>query len=205
MRYTFTDGLKVDVPCQAIYACSTNRMRYESHAVLTYFRRNGIMYRRVAGSRRPLLMLAVTGIEFSRDMTVLLGARIRPRTLTFPTCVRVLGDRAFSGVKALKSAVLNNRLEVLGDGAFSGSGITDIELPDALTKVGRNAFRGCGHLRVVYVNDCNCANIENRVDPGVMILPAMHISVGDRLLWDMRMLKNVTLPDLLENIEDYWF
>lgn len=39
----------------------------------------------------------------------------------------------------------------------------------------------------------------------IQIFPAKRITVGDRALWDMRVLKEVVIPDGVERIGCYWF
>lgn len=55
-----------------------------------------------------------SGVEFSRDMKKVFGGPDDVRTVIFPEMVRTIRQGSFRGVKSLKSAVLNEGLEVLG-------------------------------------------------------------------------------------------
>ena len=48
-------------------------------------------------------------------------------------------------------------------------------------------------------------NLKNIVNSSVTILPSKQILVGDRLLWDLRALKEVVIPEGVERIAGYWF
>lgn len=64
-----------------------------------------------------------------------------------PAEVKVIGERAFSYHRELKSVRLNNGLEEIGDYAFeSCMGLEAIVLPDTVTSLGEGAFLSCRSL-----------------------------------------------------------
>lgn len=60
-------------------------------------------------------------------------------------------DYALTGLVNLKSIVLPTSLQKIGRGAFSGSGITSIEIPQGVTIVGDYAFMRCNELTSIQI------------------------------------------------------
>ena len=82
------------------------------------------------------------------------------REFVAPTSLRVLCAGAFCGGRVLGLAVLNEGLEILGQGTvsedddsfqgvFESSGLEEVALPSTLRQIGPCAFRGCDNLRSV--------------------------------------------------------
>ncbi len=82
------------------------------------------------------------------------------RAVTLPTTMTEIGDRAFYGCKSLFAAtentetdgeeyeaykqVFHDYLQIIGDEAFHNcSSLTELTLPDGLSRVGEKAFSGC--------------------------------------------------------------
>lgn len=65
-----------------------------------------------------------------------------------PASVTVIGTGAFAGNEGLQSVTFaeGSRLEEIGSYAFSGSGITGIDIPDGVTAIGKGAFKNCASL-----------------------------------------------------------
>ena len=63
--------------------------------------------------------IAVTEIEFSRDMKTVFGGPDNIRIITFPKTVTKVKQGAFHCAKSLKSVVLNEGLEKLGEDEYS--------------------------------------------------------------------------------------
>lgn len=63
--------------------------------------------------------IAVTGTEFSRDMKTVFGGPDNIRIITFPKTVTKVKQGAFHCAKSLKSVVLNEGLEKLGEDEHS--------------------------------------------------------------------------------------
>ena len=65
------------------------------------------------------------------------------------TCIK---DYEFSGCENLTDVVIPNSLTKIGDRAFSYSGITSVTIPSSITEIGEDAFAFCEHLHVVHNN-----------------------------------------------------
>ena len=95
-------------------------------------------------------------------------------------------------------------LEKIGAGCFSGTGLREIVLPGTLREIRGTALKDCP-LRVVWVGDGCTACVQKCVDDSVRILPARDVPVGGKLLWDLRALGEVAIPESVRRIGDYWF
>lgn len=60
-----------------------------------------------------------------------------------------IADNAFVSCAKLATIVLPETLEIIGSGAFSGTALTEIELPDSVTSVGGKAFYNISSLEFV--------------------------------------------------------
>lgn len=68
-----------------------------------------------------------------------------------PEDVTSIGDGAFFGCKGLRKINLPNSLKSIGTGAFTATGLTDIEIPYNVNDIGINTFYGCKDLRSVKI------------------------------------------------------
>ena len=64
-------------------------------------------------------------------------------SLSIPASMTVIPDDAFSDAKNLKSVTFRGDVTRIGAGAFSGSGLTNMDIPDTVTFIGDRAFYGC--------------------------------------------------------------
>ena len=114
---------------------------------------------------------------------------------------------AFRRCEALTELVVPNdsRLETIRDHCFARTGLREIELPSGLRKIGSEAFLMCKELRVVYVEGARLPGAEKYFDAQVVIGPPRRTMVGDVLLWDLRALMTVTLPDGIQKVGEGWF
>lgn len=79
--------------------------------------RNGIAYR---ASGRDGPQLFVSGTQFNRSASLVVRGDADARTIVFPNTVRAVQSDAFYDNERLRSAVLNEGLEALGDHTFCG-------------------------------------------------------------------------------------
>lgn len=90
--------------------------------------------------------MALVSVEMPSRMTTLAeGAFYRDeklQSIVVPAGVTEIGDHAFDDCKGLKRAVLHDGLVRLGTWAFSGTGLTSIDLPDSLAHLGYCGFLG---------------------------------------------------------------
>lgn len=104
--------------------------------------------------------MAVSGVEFDRSMRTLIRGSNGIRTIIFPDMLRTIRQAAFSHVKSLRKAALNEGLKVLGTdetapngrlylGVFCSSGLRSVVLPSTLKKIWSYAFAYCADLKTV--------------------------------------------------------
>ena len=60
-----------------------------------------------------------------------------------------IDGRVFKGCSALKSVLIGNSVESIGEEAFSGcTGLTSITIPNSVTSIGNSAFAECSIIRL---------------------------------------------------------
>lgn len=64
------------------------------------------------------------------------------KSLTLPSTLETIGDKAFMNCAKLASVTFNQGLKSIGANAFSGTALTSVTLPDSLETIGESAFEG---------------------------------------------------------------
>ena len=142
-----------------------------------------------------------------------------------------IGSSAFVGCYSLKNFSTNAWLDVIGAGAFQGSGVEVIdiafvnELPDAaffgcnnlkevyigggLHEVGESVFKGCANLEYVWFGNgvYNIGNsmFEDCVKLAVVEFPNSLKTIGELAFDDCVSLKEIVLPDGVTDVGRYAF
>ena len=100
-----------------------------------------------ARRRKVLVQVFASGAELSRDMSQLARGASDARTFTLPKGVLRLRDRAFAESEQLRSVVLNEGLETLGEyqgpncrGAFRGTKLRSVAVPKTVRLLGDRTF-----------------------------------------------------------------
>lgn len=62
------------------------------------------------------------------------------KSLTLPSTLETIGDKAFMDCANLTSVTFNQGLKSIGANAFSGTALTSVTLPDSLETIGESAF-----------------------------------------------------------------
>lgn len=106
--------------------------------------------------------------------------------IEIPENVRQLGDEIFLDRPEITAVTLHEGLEVIGDLAFCGSGITGIDLPQSVEWIGTGAFARCPDLKWAR-------------------FPAVLDSVEDLSFYACRKLESVELPLILDRIGEEAF
>ena len=96
-------------------------------------------------------------------------------------CVTEIGRGAFSGYTNIFDVELPVSLNRIGVGAFSGSSVITVDIPDSVTSIGNNAFERCRILT-------SCT-----IGSGVT-------SIGEKAFYYCSDLPNITLPNSLRTI-----
>ena len=138
---------------------------------------------------------------------------------TAPQKLKTIGNNAFSNCKDLRLVVLNEGLTVLdtkddsydyygqnyaSSSIFCGSGLKEVVWPSTLKSIDRDTFSECYSLKAVWVEDGCPENIRSAVGDHVGIL-RKSTKVGDQLLWDLRKLNELVIPDGTKLIGKHWF
>lgn len=152
MRYLCRDGVTIDV-CRKV-----------ARKGLQTAYNNAIAYARDKNADALRERLFISGAQFSRDMKEVLGSLDVIRTIILPPMVRTVKQGAFYRSTVLRSAVLNEGLEVLGtdwhnangsmnSGVFEASGVRKIRLPSTLKRIEYSAFELSLNLRNIVLPD----------------------------------------------------
>ena len=140
-------------------------------------------------------------------------------SLTLPSSLQSIGDRAFYGCKSLTSLTLPSSLQSIGDSAFWGcNSLTSLTLPSSLQSIGGGAFTGCTSLRSVICNQFykvigqmllssdGTQVIAYWGENSEVTIPEGVQSIGDRgAFWGCNSLTSLTLPSSLQSIGDSAF
>ena len=102
----------------------------------------------------------------------------------------------------------------IADGAFSLCGMTSVEIPASVTKIGKGIFVDCSYLEKIIVNagnkiynsngNCN-AIIETKTNKLVAgckdtVIPSSVTSIGEQAFYTCRFLTNITIPSSVTSI-----
>ena len=167
---------------------------------------NGILYQRSDGGDLATYSF-VSGTQFDRSMSLVVGGADRIRTITFPDTVRGAFDFAFDNNKQLRYAVLNGGLERLGGfrefvciGVFSDTLLKRVLLPATLKILGDDTFYGCrGLTSVTFAEGSRLEEIGRRcfAESGIAsaVLPKTLRRIRDSAFCDWRSLKTIYVED----------
>ena len=128
------------------------------------------------------------GILYNKSMTELIQCpAMKSGSVTIPSSVTSIGDRAFEDCSGLKSVTIPSSVTSIGYEAFYGcSGLTSVTIPSGVTSIGVAAFYGCSGLKSVTI-------------------PSGVTSIGDDAFWGCGGLKSVTIPSSVTSIGAYAF
>lgn len=202
--YRCTDGVEVEIP-RSIFSRSTQAIEddqsdWPGSKIEEPHERpastNQISYEANSESGRSL-QAVVSETHFNRDMSRITKETAKIRTLIFPSTVREVLDPVFAGNMHLKSVILNEGLERLGQfedgefylcgGVFGQTQLQNIMLPSTLRVLGDYVFDQCYELEHVTFRE------GNRLEE----LGAMCFS-SDKI-------EAITLPGTLKKLSNYAF
>lgn len=68
-----------------------------------------------------------------------------------PTSLEIIGDSAFYKMTSMTEIKLPSGLLEIGEGAFQGSDLIELTIPESVESVGSSIIGGCQNLETVYV------------------------------------------------------
>lgn len=183
-------------------------------------------------AKSKLIGLTVLNIEVKNDIVVVTGVEMENKKVFIPNFVGVIGRGAFIGCTEIEEVTINDGLVRIDDSAFQGCGVREINLPDTIEFIGKQAFEYCDRLaEIIMPNSIKeigdaafhcCYNIRKVVvSNGVnnlksatfmgcesltdIILPDSIVTLGARVFDGCSSLKNLRLPSLLKDIQESAF
>ncbi|MBR5561788.1 MAG: leucine-rich repeat protein [Clostridia bacterium] len=111
-----------------------------------------------------------------------------------------------SGVIDIPSSYNGVAVTQIADGAFSDcNGITQINIPDSIKKVGKSAFDGCVGLKKIGFDGDECtigasafAHCSAMTD---IVLPSALKTIPENAFYDCKSLSEIDIPDTVETID----
>lgn len=133
----------------------------------------------------------------------------RLHQVVMPYTLLEIGDYAFENCSRLKRVNLTERLEGIGEGAFTGTGLKTIIFPNSLYHIGAGAFSGCSDIDRIEI-PAGIDTLPDRVFDGCTNLKKITLNeglteIGDRAFGGCRSLDIVTVPDSVKKIGDTAF
>lgn len=129
------------------------------------------------------------------------------RSLKIPASVVRLGFAAFNHCRALAEVEFaeNSKLSEIDCFCFAETALRELELPESVKSVEMCAFHSCRDLRVVYAHKGRVPCARLCFNPHVLVGPPRLERAGNALVWDLRALKRVALPDGVDRVGERWF
>lgn len=135
-----------------------------------------------------------------------LGSR-KLKKMLLPSSVSSIGEAVFCGCKKLKTIKLP-AINEISDDLFRASGISKINLPDSVIKIGKRSFEATDLQNIVIPDNCEiiesyafscCRKLK------VIDLPNKLKAIGRSAFEGCQELISITIPDSIRVIEDYLF
>ena len=115
---------------------------------------------------------------------ILISCLNHSSSITIPSSVTSIGDRAFRECSSLHSVTIPSSVTSIGESAFlECSSLYSVTIPSSVTSIGNYAFWGCRSLWSVTI-------------------PSSVTSIGDSTFWGCRSLRSVTIPSSVTTIGD---
>ncbi len=148
----FTDPHKVDF---AEYGVANLFVKLDTLQYWEWDDSNVLYTRTVDINGAANKLFAIDGVEYgirSDGNATVLSYSGTAEELTIPAAangyqVTAIGPGAFQGNNTLKTIVLSEGIQTIGNNAFAYAGITKITLPEGLTSIGDSAFYNCNFIR----------------------------------------------------------
>ena len=123
-----------------------------------------------------------------------------------PDGITSIGSSVFMRTSSLENLSIPNSVSSIGMSCFYGSGITEIDIPDAVSELKGQMFRGCSKLQKIHL-PANLSQLEKEMFRGCSSLETLSIPDGITIIPSYcfnycTALNKVYLPETLVAIHD---
>ena len=129
--------------------------------------------------------------------------------LQIPSEVKTIAPYSFYKYSLLKKVTLNENIISIEQYAFSESGIEEIVLPESLTSLGKEVFKGCFNLKSVEFKNSMSSiprlSFSNCDVLNSIILPSGLTSIDSEAFYSCDSLETINLPETLTTIDSSAF
>lgn len=137
-------------------------------------------------------------------------------SVVLPEVLTSIGIRAFGmgqngeGCKNLKNIVLPSGLQIIGDMAFNYSGLTQITIPQSVTRIDRRPFDNSQNLETIVLEEGIGDILSESIFYGLtnlknVSLPSSITKIPKYAFNNCKSLASITLPENTVQIDDYAF
>ncbi|MGN0460107.1 MAG: leucine-rich repeat protein [Ruminococcus sp.] len=205
---TFTENLKRIQKC-AFEGCATEILNIPSGvSEIEYgaFASSNLKAINVDESNKSYTSL--DGIVYNKELTEIVAYppnKDDTDTFTIPATVTTVAPYAFNNCYALKSVILSENIEKIGDNAFEDAGsLESFEIPSSVTTLGESAFSNCSSLTSVYI-EANVNSIPDYTFSGCGELKSVYIGdnitdIGKLAFQECYTLTNFQLTPSIKNV-----
>lgn len=125
-----------------------------------------------------------------------------------PDEVKVIGEDAFS-TSGVAQVLIHDGVTEIADGAFNYSDIKKIVIPDSVTSLGKNAFQSCFKLSAIGIGN-GIRNIddfcfEECCELTTVVIPASVKRIGEKAFSGCVKLERIIIPDSVTEIDSSAF
>ena len=148
---------------------------------------------------------AINDLLCSKDGKTLIACPDRLTSVTIPSSVTSIGNRAFGGCSGLASLTIPSSVTSIGDYAFYNcSGLTSVTIPASVTSIGDSVFDNCSSLTLATISEgvtsigsCmfrDCSNLTS------VTIPNTVTSIGGMAFFSCSSLPSITIPSSVTSI-----
>ncbi len=136
-----------------------------------------------------------------------IGYQLSGREATLTNGRECSGDLEISGSVTYEGTIYT--VTGINNGAFEGSGLTSVTIPNSVTSIGSSAFRGCTGLTSVIIGD-GVTTIRGYAFKDCTALTSVTIgnsvtTIEDLAFYGCNSLPSITIPNSVTSIGDYAF
>lgn len=127
-----------------------------------------------------------------------------------PNDVKIIGERAFQGLKKLRSIVIPSNVRVIEEGAFeSCKNLEKVSLSDGLEDIEAHAFTSCKSLKEIIipntVKSISWGSFSDCESLKKVVLPSNIKHIDSNAFWKCSSLEKIVLPEGIKYIDPYAF